>query len=178
MRALVVYESMYGNTHLVAEAIARSLRSAGPVQVASVAAARYENVRRYDLVVAGGPTHAHGMSRPETRQSAMTAATRQPDRLQLEPDAGGMGLRTWLDTLGLCDGNAAAFDTRLDAHPLLTGKASKGIAAILHDHGFRLVAEPMSFLVDRHDHLLAGEDEQAERWGASLTAKMPLSHEY
>ena len=40
MRALVVYESMYGNTHLVAEAIARGLRSAGPVQVASVADAR------------------------------------------------------------------------------------------------------------------------------------------
>ena len=68
MRALVVYESMYGNTHLVAEAIDSGLRSAGPVQVASVADARYEDVRRYDFVVVGGPTHAHGMSRPETRQ--------------------------------------------------------------------------------------------------------------
>jgi len=48
MRSLVVYESMFGNTHLVAEAIARGLRSGGPVQVASVADARYENVRRYD----------------------------------------------------------------------------------------------------------------------------------
>jgi flavorubredoxin len=28
MRALVVYESMYGNTHRIAEAIARGLRSA------------------------------------------------------------------------------------------------------------------------------------------------------
>ena len=40
MRSLVVYEYDVGNTHLVAEAIARGLRSAGPVQVASVADAR------------------------------------------------------------------------------------------------------------------------------------------
>ena len=86
-----------------------------------------------------------------------------------------MGLRAWLDMLGLCDGQAAAFDTRLPAHPLLTGRASKGIATMLHNHGFRLVAEPISFLVDRHDHLLADEEEQAERWGATLAAKMPSS---
>jgi hypothetical protein len=178
MRALVVYESMYGNTHLVAEAIARGLRSACSVQVASVADARYENVRRYDLVVVGGPTHAHGMSRPETRQSAITSAKHESDNLQLEPNAGGMGLRAWLDMLGLCDGHAAAFDTRLHAHALLTGKASKGIAAMLRDHGFHLVDEPISFLVDGHNHLLAGEEEQAEQWGASLPAKMPLSHEH
>jgi flavodoxin len=35
MRALVVYESMYGNTHQIAEAIARGLRSAYAVQVVS-----------------------------------------------------------------------------------------------------------------------------------------------
>lgn len=42
---------------------------------------------------------------------------------------------------------------------------------MLHNHGFRLVAEPISFLVDRHNHLLAGEKEQAERWGAGLATK-------
>ena len=79
-----------------------------------------------------------------------------------------MGLRAWLDMLDLCDGHAAAFDTRLPANALLTGKASKGIAATLQKHGFQLVAEPISFFVDRHNHLLAGEEEQAERWGATL----------
>lgn len=177
MRALVVYESMFGNTHLVAEAIARGLRSAVSVQVASVADARYEDVRRYDLVVVGGPTHAHGMSRAETRQSAITASSREVD-LHLEPKAGGMGLRAWLDMLGLCDGHAAAFDTRRHAHPLLTGQASKGIAKMLHHQGFQLVAEPTSFLVDRGDHLLAGEEEQAERWGAGLASKMPSRQEH
>jgi menaquinone-dependent protoporphyrinogen IX oxidase len=39
MRALVVYESMYGNTHRIAEAITRGLRSAYAVRVVSVAGA-------------------------------------------------------------------------------------------------------------------------------------------
>ena len=171
MRALVVYESMYGNTHQIAEAIARGLRSAYAVQVVSVASAPDEHVGRYDLVVVGGPTHARGMSRPDTRQSAISAPGVQADDLQVEPGASGMGLRVWLDSLGLCSGQAAAFDTRLNTHALLTGKASKGIASMLRQHGFQLVAEPMSFLVDRHTHLMPGEDEEAERWGATLAKK-------
>jgi menaquinone-dependent protoporphyrinogen IX oxidase len=55
-----------GNTHRIAEAIARGLRSAYAVNVVSVAGARYEHVGHYDLIVAGGPTHAHGMSQPDT----------------------------------------------------------------------------------------------------------------
>jgi menaquinone-dependent protoporphyrinogen IX oxidase len=73
MRALIVYESMYGNTHWIAEAIARVLRSAYAVQVVAVGGARYEHVGRYDLIVVGGPTHAHGMSRPDTREAAISA---------------------------------------------------------------------------------------------------------
>jgi hypothetical protein len=42
---------------------------------------------------------------------------------------------------------------------------------MLLQHGFQLVAEPMSFLVDRHTHLMPGEDEEAERWGATLAKK-------
>ena len=173
MRALVVYESMYGNTHRIAEAIARGLRSAYAVQVVSVAGARFEHVGRYDLIVAGGPTHAHGMSRPDTRQSAISARGVKADHLQVEPDAGGLSLRVWLDTLGLRSGHAAAFDTRLQGYAFVTGRASKGIAAMLRQHGFELVVEPMSFLVDRHDHLLPGEEERAERWGATLGEKRP-----
>jgi Flavodoxin domain len=122
MRALVVYESMYGNTRQIAEAIARGLRSAYAVQVVSVASAPYEHVGRYDLVVVGGPTHARGMSRPDTRQSAMSAPGVQSEHPRVEPGAGGMGLRVWLDSLGLCSGQAAAFDTRLNTHALLTGR--------------------------------------------------------
>jgi Flavodoxin domain len=173
MRALVVYESMYGNTHRIADAIARGLRSAYAVQVVSVAGARFEHVGRYDLIVAGGPTHAHGMSRPDTREAAISAPQVKAGQLNVEPDAGGLSLRVWLDTLGLRSGHAAAFDTRLQGYAVVTGRASKGIAAMLRQHGFQLVVEPISFLVDRHDHLLPGEEERAERWGATLGEKRP-----
>ena len=173
MRALVVYESMYGNTHRIAEAIARGLRPTYAVQVVSVAGARFEDVGRYHLIVDGGPTHAHGMSRSDTREAAISAPRVKADQLQVEPDAGGLSLRVWLDTLGLRSGHAAAFDTRLQGYAVVTGRASKGIAAMLRQHGFQLVVEPISFLVDRHDHLLPGEVERAERWGATLGEKRP-----
>lgn len=171
MRALVVYESMYGNTRRIAEAIARGLRPAYAVQVVSVGGARYEHVGRYNLLVVGGPTHAHGMSRPDTREAAISAPGVKAEQLNVEPDAGGVSLRVWLDRLGLGSGHAAAFDTRLQGYASVTGRASKGIAAMLHQHGFELVVEPISFLVDRHDHLLPGEEERAERWGATLGEK-------
>lgn len=138
MRALVVYESMYGNTHRIAEAIARGLRSAYAVQVVSVAGARFEDVGRYHLIVAGGPTHAHGMSRSDTREAPISAPRVKADQLQVEPDAGGLSLRVWLDTLGLRSGHLAAFDTRLQGYAVVTGRASKGIAAMLRQHGFQL----------------------------------------
>jgi Flavodoxin len=171
VRALVVYESMYGNTHRIAEAIARGLRSAYAVQVVSVARARYEHVGHYDLIVVGGPTHSHGMSRSDTREAAISAPRVKADKLQVEPDAGGLSLRVWLDTLGLRSSHAAAFDTRLQGYAFVTGRASKGIAAMLRQHGFELVVEPISFLVDRHDHLLPGEEKRAERWGATVGEK-------
>ena len=63
---------------------------------------------------------------------------------------------------------AAAFDTRVDGPELITGQASGGIARELSHHGFTLVAKHESFLVDRHNELVAGEADRAIRWGASL----------
>ena len=65
---------------------------------------------------------------------------------------------------------AAAFDTRTDAPALLTGRASKGIAKRLAELGYRLAAEPESFVVDSENHLLAGEADRAEAWASTLTA--------
>ena len=67
-------------------------------------------------------------------------------------------------------GRAAAFDTRLDAAPLLTGRASKSIAKMLRAAGFELAAAPESFLVDKDTHLIAGEEQRAQAWGAGLLA--------
>ena len=169
MRALVVYESMFGNTHEVAERIGAGLRTDYEVEVVPVGDAIGRIISDIDLVVVGGPTHAHGMSRPTTRSSASDQAGKDPD-LHFEAGADGPGLREWLQALPRHDhGCAAAFDTRVDGPELLTGSASRGIAKRLVKHGFVLIAPAESFLVDRHNRLLAGEAERAEEWAEALT---------
>ena len=49
-----------------------------------------------ELVLVGGPTHAHGMSWPSTREQAEHMADADPD-LTLEPQGPAMGVREWLD---------------------------------------------------------------------------------
>ena len=167
MKAVVVYESMYGNTHQVADAIGRGLAASGEVVVVAVAQAAPALVADVDLLVVGGPTHAHGMSRPSTRKAAVDQAKDNP----IEPAAAGAGVREWLETVAPVETSSAAFDTRAGVAPaFLTGRASKGIAKQLHQHGFRQVAEPESFLVDKDNHLEPGEEQRAEEWGARLAA--------
>jgi hypothetical protein len=174
MRAVVVYESMYGNTHLIADAIGDGLRNGNDaeVSVVSVHDATTELLRDADLVVVGGPTHAHGMTRESTRQAARADADKPERELVLDPDAEGPGLRDWFDALGRTTGRAAAFDTRLDAPAALTGRASRGIARKLRHHGFMLVTDPESFFVTRHNHLEPQEAEHAKEWGAHLAGVM------
>jgi hypothetical protein len=170
MRALVVYESMYGNTHAVAIGIAASLRASHDVTVVPVTRATRELVDAADLLVVGGPTHAHGLSTGTSRRSALQAARQQGTALTVDPDADGPGLRGWLAGLGAARGLAVAFDTRMAGSPLLTGQASRGIARHLKRHGYRMVAAPESFLVTRRNALLPGESEHAASWGAMIGA--------
>jgi menaquinone-dependent protoporphyrinogen IX oxidase len=76
MRIVVVYESSYGNTHLIADAVAEGLRAGNDVEVVPVSEASQELITNADLVVVGGPTHVHGMSRERTRQAAAEAANK------------------------------------------------------------------------------------------------------
>jgi hypothetical protein len=170
MRAVVIYESMFGNTHGVADAIAQGLREADGVEVTvhPVGEANADLLGQADLVVVGGPTHVHGMSRASTRKSAVEMVDKPDIDLELDPDAEGPGLRDWFDTLAEHDAHAAAFDTRVDAPAALTGRASKGIARKLHHHGFLIVDDPQSFLVDKENHIEPGENERARAWGAHL----------
>jgi len=63
MKALVVYESMFGNTEQIARAIAVGLGESVDVQVAEVTDAPTKPDHEIALIVAGGPTHAFSMSR-------------------------------------------------------------------------------------------------------------------
>ena len=167
MRAVVVYESMYGNTHHVATAIEEGLADVVDVTVVPVERATAELLAEADLVVVGGPTHVHGMSRSSTRKAAVDAVEKT-DELELDEDAPGPGLRDWLAALPKFSAKAAAFDTRIDAPAMLTGRASKGIARRLREHGFELVAPPESFLVTKQNKLVDGEESLAVTWGEHL----------
>jgi hypothetical protein len=132
MRAVVVYESMYGNAHLVADAIGVGLRAAVfDVNIVSVSQAGPAVLADADLVVVGGPTHAHGMSGASTRKTAVQAVGKPSSSRKLEPDALGLGLREWFGSLGYYPAKAAAFDTRLRGPAALTGRASTAVARLL-----------------------------------------------
>jgi len=172
MRVLVVYESMFGNTRSIAEAIAAGLSGATDVVLVPVRDVTPEQVSAADLLVVGGPTHAHGMSSSQSRKGAPDYVDRFDVPLVLEPGWDGPGLRDWFTTLpesqGKGHGRGAAFDTRADINHLLSGRASRGIADRLRHHGYRLVADPESFLVDRQNQLLPEELARAAAWGTSL----------
>jgi hypothetical protein len=176
MRALVVYESMYGNTRLVASNIANGLRETHEVILVPVASVTAEMAAGADLLVVGGPTHMHGPSTAASRQLAAKTAARPGSELTLDLDAGGPGLRDWLGGLAGGHAMAAAFDTRLTGIAALTGRASRGISRLLKRHGYWLVMPPESFLVSQRNVLLEAEASRAERWGAALGAAATIAH--
>jgi hypothetical protein len=162
-RALVVFESMFGNTQKIAEAVMNGLSSHIHTVVLEVATAPEVLADDVELLVVGGPTHAFGMSRPRTREDA----TRQ---------AGGHvvsernGLREWLTSVERRTASvaAAAFDTRIDK-PRVPGSAARGAEKRLRKLGFRIAVPSESFYVKGvAGPLVEGETERALRWGQEL----------
>lgn len=171
MNALVVYESVYGNTRAVAEAIAAGLNDAC---VCPVSRARAAELSRCGLLVVGGPTHVHGMTTKRSRELAAEMA-RADGRFEVDPDADAEpGLRSWLQELpaGGDGPPVAAFDTRLEGSPLVTGMASHGIARRLRRRGFVLL-EAESFIVAASEGpMLPGELDRARAWGTELAVRV------
>ena len=172
MKVVVAYESIYGNTRAVAEEVAQGLRPASEVVVASLRDVDPGLLEGVDLLVVGGPTHMHGLSSSKSRELAVNAA--EEEGLHVEPGAAdGPGLREWLAAREGAGARAAAFDTRLDKSPVLTGAAARGIAKRLRRRGYELVGDPESFLVeDSEGPLVEGELERAREWGASLAGRI------
>src|ERR1017187_5743439 len=171
MRAVVVYESMFGNTRAIAEAIAEGIGTAGDAEVVRAADGNGKSLEGADLLVVGAPTHAWGMSRPSTRKGAPNYARKPGSDLILEPDAeASPGVREWISSLDNFHMRAAAFDTRIKAPAILTGRASVGIARALSRRGVTAVTRPESFLVTKAGHLLPGETDRARAWGRQIAA--------
>jgi len=177
MRAVIIYESIYGNTHVIADAIARGLEPGNEVTVVPVTNATQELLDGAGLVVVGGPTHLHGMSHANTRKAAVEQEHKHPGQVPLDPDAEGPGLRNWFSSLGRMSASAAAFDTRLSGPAAFTGRAAKGVARLLERHGLTLIAEAESFLVTKDNQLAPGEEDRAQEWGKQLAARIMATAE-
>jgi hypothetical protein len=172
MRAVVVYESMYGNTRLVAEAIGEGLRPEHDVVVVPAGQADPAVLDGVQVLVVGGPTHVHGMTRRRSREAAVEAAREPGSGLVLEDSATGPGVREWLSSVGHLNVLAAAFDTRMHGPAALTGRASKAIGRELSRHGVHPVGDPESFLVTKDNRLERGEADRARRWGEYLAVEV------
>ena len=143
MNALVLYESKYGNTEHVAEAIALVLQESVQTRLATVADVEScsEALRGVGLLVVGGPTHRHGIS--TLLHDALT---------RLGGDA-------------LHGVKGATFDTRLHGPRIVTGSAAVRLAKILRRHGAWVVVPPASFLVQTSEGPLDGcEIDHAREW--------------
>jgi pantothenate kinase len=165
-RALVVYESMWGNSELVAHAVAEGVAEVMPVDVTDVAAAPVD-LDDVTLVLVGGPTHGHAMSRQKTRRDA-----REHGALH---GSIGTGLREWLEELpDESERWLAAFDTRVGSSRHLPGSASAGVAREGRKHHFHKAARPKSFyLLDAEGPPAEGELARAREWGRLVAASVP-----
>jgi flavodoxin len=142
MKAVVLYDSAYGNTRRIAEAIAGSLRDVD-AEATQVPGFRPETLQEGDLLVVGSPINGW---RPTPIVMAALEAL-GPDRLN--------GVR------------AAAFDTRVRL--FIHGDAAGKLSEELRRRGAEIVAAPQPFYVKGTEGpLLSGEVEKAQFWGRSL----------
>jgi len=155
MKALVGYDSKYGNTEKLARVIAGELQVHGmTVEAPAISEVGPDALTGIDLLVIGGPTQAHGMS---------------------------PGMRAFFKGLGpksLQSVRAAAFDTRYRKAQLLTGSAAHKIAGQMGKHGAKVVLPPESFFVAHAEGPLEdGELERARRWAATISQAEAVERE-
>ena len=165
MKALVVYESMFGNTRAVAEAVADGLSATMQVDLREVTEAPPAVPEDVALIVLGGPTHAFSLSRASTRAEAIKqGATHGSEKV---------GLREWLAHLerGPHSQMVATFDTRSDKVRHLPGSAAKKAARVTRAQGYPRAEKESFYVADTAGPLDPGELDRAKEWGARLGAR-------
>ena len=152
MNTLIIYDSTFGNTAQIAQAMAERLGEHGTVRTASANEAGLAEMKEIDLLIVGGPTQRHGVS-PAMR----TLLERLPRRT-------------------LHGAGAAAFDTRYHMAAWKSGSAAQRIASKLKRTGAELLVEPESFFVaEREGPLEEGELERAARWAEEVLKRFETS---
>ena len=164
MNAVVVYESLWGNTAGVARAIADGL---GPgARALTTAEADPSAVAAAQLIVAGAPVLGFKLPTEQMREGLR----RNPGKAPFPPDLSHPSMRAWLGALAAGAGWAAAFDTQVRG-PF--GSAGPEIAEALARAGYPALAKPAAFVVKgKFGPLKDGELERARRWGADLAAAL------
>jgi hypothetical protein len=160
MKAVVVYESLWGNTAAVARAVAEGL---GPdVLALSTAEAQGPAMSGVDLIVAGAPVLGFQLPTDRMRDSIVS----NPAGAPRPPDLSHPSMRSWLGAFPAGHGTFAAFETGLRWSP---GGATSAIARSLEQAGYRSVVKGQRFVVKgKWGPLRDGELERARRWGAEL----------
>jgi flavodoxin I len=147
MKTLIVYDSVYGNTEKVAQAIAEAI--GGEVKLARVGELDLSELKALDLLIVGAPTHAARPS-PATREFLERIEARALKGVKV-----------------------AGFDTRLtNTWAKMFGFAARGIANGLKKKGGTLVVPPEPFYVDGSEGPLSeGELERAAAWGKEIVRR-------
>jgi hypothetical protein len=164
MKAIVVYESLWGNTAAIARAIADGLGPDSPaLSTAEATGAVLEGV---DLIVAGAPVLAFRLPDEQMRQNLAA----NPGKAPTPPNLTHPSMRTWLAALPKGNGRATAFETRIWWSP---GGSTKAILRGLQSAGYRPISKEHRFIVEgAYGPLRDGEIERARLWGAELAKVM------
>ena len=141
MNTLVVYDSNYGNTKKIAEAIARECgEGSKAVLVSDFSIKELEGM---EVLVVGSPINGW---RPTSKIGEFLA---------------------YLDQGQLKRMKAAAFDTRIKVW--YSGDAAKKIKKLLEKAGAKIMIKPEPFYVkDKEGPLVDGEIEHAQAWAHHL----------
>ena len=165
MNTRIIIESYFGNTLQIAHAIADALPNA---QIQSFDEAPDVIPEDINLLLLGAPTHEAALPTPKSRQLAATrSSTGSANRIQPPPQR---GLAEWIKHANISAGTRTiTFDTSTGRFATLFGCAAKAAAKRLSARGFQVERGP-SFAVTAGDVLVAGQQEQAARWAASLVS--------
>jgi flavodoxin I len=146
MKTLVVYDSVYGNTEIIARAIGDAIP--GDVEVLRVGQVKAGDWETADLLIIGSPTHG---SLPTEAAQGLVAKIGSPARESAK---------------------AATFDTRLTWKFLERwgGFAAPKMADTLKEKGWTLAGAPGGFFVKglKKGPLKRGEADRAAAWARGL----------